>query len=272
MTEQQINKTNITNSIPTNAIPVQPPLKHKKPKFRTRFVRFVRNFFIFFFIISLGWVVLARFIPVFVTPLILIRSVESISQGKFPKISKSWVSIEDISPNMVQSVVASEDNLFLSHHGFSFNDINRAIIHNQRGKRIRGGSTISQQTAKNVFLWPQRSYLRKGLEAYFTVLIEFIWTKERIMEVYLNVIEMGDGIYGVQAASEEYFGENASELSRTQAARIAACLPNPRRFNAGNPSGYIQRRSSKILSIMGKIGPVDFNKKVTVKKHKRHRR
>jgi len=239
-----------------------------------RILRILRNLFLIFIVFSIVWVVLARFIPIYVTPLMAIRSVESIVRGEMPKNSKTWVPIEEISPNMVQAVVASEDNLFLTHHGFSFNDISKAIVHNNKGKRIRGGSTISQQTAKNVFLWPQRSYIRKGLEAYFTVLIELIWSKKRIMEVYLNVIEMGDGIYGVQAASIEHFGVNATQLSKTQASRIAACLPNPRRFNAGNPSGYIQRRSSQIVILMGKLKQVDFNKKVTPFKqtHKRHKR
>jgi len=151
--------------------------------------------------------------------------------------------------------------------------MSRAFEHNLQGKRIRGGSTISQQTAKNVFLFPNRSYIRKGLEAYFTVLIEVAWPKKRIMEMYLNVIETGDGIYGVEAASQEYFGVHASQLSRSQAATIAACLPNPRRFNAGHPSGYIQRRSSTISNLMGKIGQVDFRRKIVPvvnHKHKHH--
>ncbi len=224
-----------------------------------RFLRFIRNLILLFFIVSISWVVIARFVPVLVTPLMMIRSVEAIFDGKTPKNSKKWVSIDDISPNLVQAVVASEDNLFMTHHGFSFEDINKAIKHNKKGKRIRGGSTISQQTAKNVFLWPHRSYIRKGLEAYFTVLIELLWSKERIMEVYLNVIEMGNGIYGAEAASLEFFGKSASRLSKSQAATIAACLPNPRRFNAGNPSGYILRRKSRIMSLMGKIEQVDFN-------------
>ena len=160
---------------------------------------------------------------------------------------------------MVQAVVASEDNLFMEHNGFSFRDIEKALEHNKKGKRIRGGSTISQQTAKNVFLWPQRSWVRKGLETYFTVLIEFLWTKERIMEVYLNIIETGNGIYGVQAASRKYFGVNASNLTRSQAALIAVCLPNPRKFSPANPSGYISRRKNHIVNIMGKLKRVDFN-------------
>lgn len=250
-----------------------PKTSPKNQKFGARLFRLLRNLIILFFIISIGWVVIDRFTPVFVTPLMVIRSVESIVNGETPKNRKTWVPIEEISPNMVQAVVASEDNLFLTHHGFSIDAMTKAFEHNLNGKRIRGGSTISQQTAKNVFLFPQRSYIRKGLEAYFTVLIELIWSKERIMEVYLNVIEMGDGIYGVEAAAQEYFGVSASNLSRSQAALIAACLPNPRRFDAGHPSGYIQGRKSKIVSLMGKLPQVDFNKKpVSTKHHRKHHR
>lgn len=238
-----------------------------------RILRILRNLFLIFIVFSIVWVVLARFIPIYVTPLMAIRSVEAMVRGEMPKNSKTWVPIEEISPNMVRAVVASEDNLFLKHHGFSFNDIGKAIQHNQNGKKIRGGSTISQQTAKNVFLWQQRSYLRKGLEAYFTVLIELFWSKERIMEVYLNVIEMGDGIYGIQAASLEHFGVNASELTKSQAATIAACLPNPIRFNAGRPSSYILNRRAQIINLMRKLPQVDFDKKpAPVKKSRKHHR
>ncbi len=240
----------------------------RKIGFWKRLIKIFRNLILLFFVISISWVVLARFVPVLVTPLMMIRSVESLVAGEMPKNSKKWVSIDEISPNIVQAVVASEDNLFLSHHGFSFNDISKAIQHNKKGKRIRGGSTISQQTAKNVFLWPARSYIRKGLEAYFTVLIEFVWPKKRIMEVYLNVIEMGDGVYGIEAAALENFGVHASELSKSQAATIAACLPNPRKFNAAHPSSYIIKRKFKIMSLMGKIEKVDFDKNEPKKKKK----
>lgn len=245
--------------------------KNKKSLFN-RIVRIVRNLIIFFFLGSISWVVIARFVPVFVTPLMIIRNVESLIKGELPKNSKDWVSINKISHNMVQAVVASEDNLFLEHHGFSIQDIQKAIKHNQKGKRIRGGSTISQQTAKNVFLWPQRSYLRKGLEAYFTVLIEFVWPKERIMEVYLNVIEMGNGIYGVQAASVSYFNKNADQLTKSQAALIAACLPNPRKYSVVNPTSYIQNRKSRIMILMGKLKQVNFNKNEEKPTKKRKRR
>lgn len=226
-----------------------------------RFWRFLRNIILFFFISSVVWVVVLRFVPVFFTPLMVIRSIESIFDGETPRNAKHWVPIDNISQNMIQAVVSSEDNLFLTHNGFSFEAIEKAIKHNKSSKRIRGGSTISQQTAKNVFLWPQRSYFRKGLEAYFTVLIELFWSKERIMEVYLNVIETGKGVYGVDAAAELYFNKPAASLNKSQAALIAACLPNPRKFNAGNPSTYIVRRKTKIMTLMGKIENVDFDKK-----------
>lgn len=214
---------------------------------------------------------MARFVPVYVTPLMFIRTVEALAAGEAPRNTKDWVSIDKISHNMVQAVVASEDNLFMQHHGFSVTDIEKAIKHNKKGKRIRGGSTISQQTAKNVFLWPKRSYLRKGLEAYFTVLIELFWSKERIMEVYLNVIEMGDGVYGVQAAAQTYFNKDALQLTKSQSALIAACLPNPRKYSVSNPTSYIQRRKSKIVSLMGKIEQVDFDKKKKTEEKKRKR-
>jgi monofunctional biosynthetic peptidoglycan transglycosylase len=226
--------------------------------FWQKLLKILRNILLIFFGVSILWTIIARFVPVLVTPLMLIRSAESLLDGEMPKNSKKWVPIEEISPNMIQAVIASEDNNFVNHWGFSFGDLQKAWKHNQKGRRIRGGSTISQQTAKNVFLWNKRSYLRKGLEAYFTVLIEIFWSKERIMEVYLNVIEMGDGIYGVQAASLEYFGRNASELTRSQAAAIAVCLPNPRKYNPVKPSSYIKRRKSQIQNLMYKLPEVKF--------------
>ena len=236
-------------------------IANKKSSRKGRIWRLIRNLILIFFLGSVSWVLIAGFVPVWFTPLMIIRTVEAVFDGETPRNSKKWVPIEEISPNMVQAVVASEDNLFLEHNGFSFGDIQKAIKHNKNGKRIRGGSTISQQTAKNVFLWPKRSYVRKGLEAYFTVLIELFWSKERIMEVYLNVIETGNGIYGVEAAANEYFDKSAAKLTKCQSALIAVCLPNPRKFNAGNPSSYIVRRKNKIVSLMGKLEKVDFDKK-----------
>lgn len=226
-----------------------------------RIFKYIGIFIVSLILLSIVWVIVLRFVPVYWTPLMSIRKIEAKREGKKLENKKTWVPIEQISPYMVQAVVASEDNLFMEHKGFSLDDIHKAIEENKEGKRLRGGSTISQQTAKNVFLWPGRSYFRKGLEAYFTVLIEFFWTKERIMEVYLNVIEMGDGIYGAEAAAKTYFGTTAARLTKPQAALIAVCLPNPRRFNAARPSAYIQRRQGQIMSLMTNIGPIDLEKK-----------
>lgn len=226
--------------------------------FAGRLFRWIRNLVLFFFVFTIGWTLLAGFIPVLVTPLMVIRSVEAVIEGRSVKNSKEWVSIDQISPHLVKAVIASEDNLFTEHNGFSVQDMRKAWENNKKGRRIRGGSTISQQTAKNVFLWNKRSYVRKGLEAYFTVLIELFWSKKRIMEVYLNVIEMGDGIYGAQAAAMEYYGKDASELTRRQSAAIAVCLPNPRKFSPVNPSPYIRRRISSIVSLMNKLPAPGF--------------
>ena len=232
--------------------------KKKKNTFFSKLKNWVFKLFLVLFAGSILAVLVARFLPVYFTPLMFIRVAESVFEGDKPKILRDWTSIDNISPNIIQAVVASEDNLFLEHNGFSFKDIEKALEHNKKGKRIRGASTISQQTAKNVFLWPRRSWVRKGLETYFTVLIEFFWTKERIMEVYLNVIETGDGIYGMQAASKVYFGKDAASVSKSQAALIAVCLPNPRKFNPAKPSSYIQRRKNQIVNLMGKLNQVNF--------------
>lgn len=176
-----------------------------------------------------------------------------------PKIDREWVDIEDISPKMIQAVVASEDNLFLSHNGFDFEQIKIAVEESKKkNKPMRGASTISQQTAKNVFLWNGRSFLRKGLEVWHTFLIETFWSKERIMEVYLNVIEYGDGIYGIEAASQHYFNRSAKKLTKRQSALIAAALPSPLKRNPANPTKYLNRRANKIMRLMNNIGPVKF--------------
>jgi monofunctional biosynthetic peptidoglycan transglycosylase len=208
-------------------------------------------------LLSIISVVILRFVPVYITPLMVIRSVEQIVDGKPVKMKKTWIPIEKISHNMVQAVVASEDNLFMEHYGFDEKAIENALKHNAKSKKMRCGSTISQQTAKNVFLFPDRTYVRKALEAYFTLLIETVWSKERIMEVYLNVIETGDGIYGVEAAAQTYFHCHASELSRPQAVLIAVSLPNPRKFDPAHPSPYLLKRQAKILRLMKKIEQVE---------------
>ncbi len=227
-------------------------------KYFKKLLVFIRNLFFFLFFSSLLAVVAYRFVPVFVTPLMVIRLVDQVKEGKSLKWQHHWVPLTEISQSLPQAVVSSEDNRFLTHRGFDIEQIRKARKDAQRGKRLRGASTISQQTAKNVFLWPGRSYVRKGLEAYFTVLIEFVWGKERIMEVYLNSIEMGDGIYGAEAVAEAHFSKKARQLTDGEAALIAASLPNPIRFNSGKPSPYMQRRQKQILSLMAKILPVDM--------------
>jgi monofunctional biosynthetic peptidoglycan transglycosylase len=223
--------------------------------------RIFRRFFklcIWFFVASIALVVVFRFVPIPYTPLMFIRLIEQKSDGKDLVLSHDWVPIEEISINMQKAVIASEDGLFLTHHGFDLEAMKKAMKNNEKGKRIKGGSTISQQTAKNVFLWPGRSYIRKAFEAYFTVLIELIWSKERIMEVYLNSIEMGNGVYGVQEASRVWFKKDAKNLTAHEAAAIAAILPNPRLYKASNSSGYINRRKEKIKRVMNTLGPIVY--------------
>lgn len=204
-------------------------------------------------------VVVLKFFPVYYTPLMFIR----LFQLDEAKLSHTWVSIDEISPSMPTAVMASEDARFLEHHGFDFEAIQKAAERNRKHpeKNKLGASTISQQTAKNVFLWPGRSWVRKGLEAYFTVLIELFWSKERIMEVYLNSIEMGPGIYGVEAVAREHFGCSASELTPNQCALIAATLPNPRRFSSLNPSKYMKKRQRQIKANMRYVKPLKESEK-----------
>lgn len=193
----------------------------------------------------------------------IIRCFEQVGNGEAPRLKKEWVSIDDMSKELPLAVIAAEDQKFPEHFGFDVEAIKKVMKQNerlkQRGKPIKGGSTISQQCAKNVFLFPQRSYIRKALEVYFTFLIEIFWSKKRIMEVYLNVIEMGDGIYGAQAASQAFFKKDASRLKASEAALIAAVLPNPRKWNAGKPSGYINKRKNWIVRQMGHLrGTIDL--------------
>lgn len=214
--------------------------------------KIIRWFIAIFFASTILAVVAYRFIPVWFTPLMFIRCAQQVSESKELKLSHHWVSIDDISPSMPVAVMASEDANFLKHHGFDYKAIEHAAKRNREHpeKQKLGASTISQQTAKNVFLWPGRSWIRKGFEVYFTTLIELLWSKQRIMEVYLNSIEMGDGIYGVDAVAEEHFQTDAKSLSREQCALIAATLPNPRKFSSKNPSDYMYKRQSRILKEM----------------------
>lgn len=224
-----------------------------------KYIKIIRVLFLFFIISTVGSVIIYRFVPVYYTPLMIIRCWQQKMEGKPVKLKHQWVSREHISPHLPMAVIASEDNLFAEHHGFDFNQIKKAIQENKQRKRRRGASTISQQTAKNVFLWPSSDWLRKGLEAYFTILIELFWDKERIMEVYLNSIEMGNGIYGAEAVAKEHFNTKAESLNRSQCALIAASLPNPLRLNSANPSSYMQKRKQKILKLMNQIKPFSMN-------------
>ena len=205
-----------------------------------------------FFASTILSVIALRFLPVYLTPLMVMRCVEQIGEGKSVKLKHHWVPLEQISPQLPMAVMASEDAKFLQHHGFDYQAIEHAAKRNRQHpeKRKLGASTISQQTAKNVFLWPGRSWTRKGFEVYFTTLIELLWPKERIMEVYLNSIEMGDGIYGASAVAEAHFGIQAKDLSRSQCALIAATLPNPRQYSSKHPSAYMQKRQKRILNEM----------------------
>ena len=216
-----------------------------------------------FFASTILSVVALRWLPVYATPLMFIRWAQQIKAGEETKWYHHWVPLEEISPSLSLAVIASEDAHFLEHHGFDFKAIEHAAMRNMKHpeKQKMGASTISQQTAKNVFLWPGRSWTRKGLEVYFTTLIEVMWSKERIMEVYLNSIEMGDGIYGADAVAEQHFNTTAKELTREQCALIAATLPNPRRFNSANPSNYMKKRQKRILHEMKYVKPLKEEEK-----------
>jgi len=193
-------------------------------------------------------------------------------EGKDLKLKKDWESFEHISPNLQLAVVCSEDQNFIEHNGFDFEAIDKALDYNSTHKKKRGASTISQQTAKNVFLWTGRSWIRKGFEVYFTFLIETIWSKHRIMEVYLNVIEMGDGIYGAQAASQIFFHKDAKYLTKGEAALIAAVLPNPRKFSVTKPSTYTRKRQGWIVHQIALWGGLSYDKKEEKKEVKRKRK
>ncbi|GAB3989230.1 monofunctional biosynthetic peptidoglycan transglycosylase [Spirosoma daeguense] len=210
--------------------------------------------FLWVFFGSLGYVIVLKYVPVWVTPLIVSRWMDTIGTNESSRVYKKWRSYDDINKEMALAVVSSEDQDFPTHWGFDFDEIQDAIKENQHRKRPRGASTISQQVAKNVFLWNGRSYIRKGLEVYFTVLIELIWGKKRILEMYLNVAETGPMTFGVEAASQRYFQHASATLTRNEAARIAAVLPNPIQYSISDPSNYIQRRTRQITRQMRYLG------------------
>jgi monofunctional biosynthetic peptidoglycan transglycosylase len=223
-----------------------------------KIIRWIWKVMLWFLGLSVLSVIIFKWVPVPFTPLMVTRIVEFKLDGNDAIYSHKWVPLEEISPNLQKAVIASEDGNFLKHYGFDFKAMQKAFKNNSRGKRLKGGSTISQQTAKNVFLWQGRSYIRKGLEAYFTVLIELIWGKERIMEVYLNSIEMGNGVYGAQEAARHWYRKSAIDLTKNEAAGIAAILPNPRKYKASNSSSYINKRKDKIIRVMRHIGKIEY--------------
>lgn len=219
-----------------------------------RLIVYITFFFLSF---SVGYVLLMRYIPATLTPLKIVKLIENASD-KGVIIDSHWRSLGKINMSMVKAVMASEDNNFLIHYGFDWQAIDKAIKHNKRGKKLRGASTISQQTAKNMFCFPDRTWIRKGFETYYTVLIETFWSKNRIMEVYLNVIEVHPNVYGVEAAAKNFFKKEAEHLNNYDAALIATVLPNPRRMNLAAPSSYMNSRASRIRSLMRQLPPVNF--------------
>lgn len=204
-------------------------------------------------LLSILWVVLLKFIPVIYTPLMFRRMAEAAIEGRDVNFERNWVSLDNVSSKYISACLASEDNLFATHHGFSERAIKAAWEHNKKGGKLRGGSTISQQTAKNVFTFGTRTWIRKGFETYYTILIELIWGKERIMEVYCNIAELGDGVYGVEAASQKYFHRSAKKLNASQAALMVAALPSPRRYSITHPGPYMRKRQSQIQWLMPKM-------------------
>jgi monofunctional glycosyltransferase len=228
--------------------------------------RLIKKIIFWFLILSIGSVLFYKWVPVPYTLLMFQRCIEQKSDGESMKLDKEWVPLEDISPYLQLAVVCAEDQNYLKHNGFDYGAIRKALKFNERmemkGKeKRRGASTISQQTAKNTFLWPGRSWVRKGFEVYFTFLIEVFWSKERIMEVYLNVIEFGNGVYGAEAAAHEYLGKNANQLTAQNAALMAVVLPNPRKFSIAKPSGFILSRQKWCIQQMRYWGlKLDYDK------------
>jgi monofunctional biosynthetic peptidoglycan transglycosylase len=236
----------------------EPQPEVKKKKILKKALTILKWIAIAYLSFTLFLVILFSFVNPPVTPLMIKRVIEQKAEGKKVMLKKKWMPLKKISPYMVKAVVASEDNRFLDHWGIDLDAIQKAVEYNKRHKRKHGASTITQQVAKNLFLWPARTYLRKGFELYFTVLIETIWSKKRIMTVYLNIIETGDGLYGTEAAANKYFHKTSAQLTQGEAALIAAALPNPRRRNPATPTAYMLKRQNRIISLMNKIGDVKF--------------
>jgi monofunctional glycosyltransferase len=234
--------------------------KKKSRDLKQKIKSWLIKFTLYFLAISIGLVVLYKFVPVPITSTMISRKLEAIAEGNDSEIYYDWTSYKNMSQEAPLAVVAAEDQLYPEHFGFDFEAMANAFDRNRKGKKLRGASTLSQQVAKNVFLWQSRSYVRKILEVYFTFLIEVIWGKERILEVYLNVAEMGDMTFGIEEASKRYYGTSAQNINRQQAARIAAVLPSPRKWSAANPGPYINRRTAQIVRQMRALGGVAYIK------------
>ena len=209
--------------------------------------KFIKKLFYTIAIISIFSIIWGRFF----NPIITITQIEGLV--KYQKLDRDYISFDEMGRNVKKAVIASEDQNFYRHNGFDFQAIQKAFADNQKGKKLKGGSTISQQTAKNIFLWNGRSYVRKGLEAVFTIIIEKVWSKDIILERYLNSIEMGQGVFGVEAASHYYFGKSSADLTKSEAAWIAVCLPNPKKYDPKNPSSYLSRKHSWVMRQMNYV-------------------
>ena len=232
-------------------------MKKRRKLLLNRFSKMCLKLLIFVIVITGLWVAFYRFVNPPFTPLMAIRFFEETS-GK--SLNKEWKDYEYISENLALAIIAAEDQNFLKHNGFDIEAIQDSVFNKNKEKRFRGASTISQQVAKNLFLWPERSWLRKGIEAYFTFLIETIWSKKRILEIYLNIAEMGNGVYGAEAASKEYFKKPASLLSKGESAYIAALLPNPRYLSSPKKANYVHKKQKWILRQMNNLGGTGFLK------------
>ncbi len=225
-----------------------------------RYFKFIFKLMAGFFSVSLFLVILFKFVNPPVTPLMVDRIADSILKNKEPRLDRSWEPLHQISKNLIKSAIASEDSRFFQHHGIDWKAVEEAREYNRRHKKkVRGASTITMQTARNVFLWHDVSYIRKALEVYFTYIIDFVWGKKRILEVYCNVAEWGDGIYGAEAAARKYFNKPAKKLTRRQGSLMAVVLPNPRRWNPARPTSYISKRSYTMMARMQAVRfPEDF--------------
>lgn len=237
------------------ARPAPVPKNRPSPAWKKWAIRIVLGFAV----LSVLSTLVLRIVPPPATPLMMIRGIQGMASGQGFVIRKKWQPLASISPAMIRAVIAAEDQKFPHHFGFDFDAMSKAYINNRDGGRQRGGSTITQQTAKNVFLWPGGSYLRKGVEAYFTLLLELCWSKERIIEVYLNVAEFGPGVYGVESAARTYYHTSARQLTARQAAMLAAILPSPLHWSPARPTGYVAHRQRWILQQMRNIGPIPLN-------------